>query len=77
MAAKNEGNENLRELLRDRDNLLTVREVARVLRVRETTVRDWLRKETVPGYKLPGGWRIRVGDLLNFIEGASGKGLPF
>lgn len=61
-------NSALRELLGDRENLLMVPEVAKVLRVRDTTVRDWLRKNLLPGYRIPGGWRVRVGDLLDFIE---------
>ncbi|MBN1289114.1 MAG: helix-turn-helix domain-containing protein [Actinobacteria bacterium] len=56
------------ELLNDRDNLLTVQEVAGILRVKEFTVREWLRKSTLPGYRLPSGWRVKAGDLTDFLE---------
>jgi excisionase family DNA binding protein len=59
----------LRDLLSDKDSLLTVREVAHVLRVKETTVREWLRKGVLKGYRIPGGWRVRVANLLDFMEG--------
>lgn len=58
----------MRELHEDRERLLTVSEVAGILRVKDTTVRDWLRKDSIQGYRLPAGWRISAGDLLDFIE---------
>lgn len=56
------------DLLKNRDNLLTVQEVAGILRVKEFTVREWLKKNTLPGYRLPSGWRVKAGDLLDFLE---------
>lgn len=64
----NEGFLHSGELLSDRENLLTVQEVAGILRVKEFTVRKWLRRNTLPGYRLPSGWRVRAGDLIDFLE---------
>jgi excisionase family DNA binding protein len=53
------------------DRLLTVAEVAARLAMQQTTVREWLRMERLPGY-LPGGrrggWRVKESDLERFIE---------
>ena len=44
--------------------LLTVAEVAGLLRVWPETVRIWLQSDKLKGMKLPGGdWRIQRGDL--------------
>ena len=51
--------------------LLTVPEVAERLRVSEDTVREWLRKKRLRGYRPGGtkaGWRVRASDLQRFIE---------
>ena len=51
------------------DNLLTVSEAARVIRVREETVRDYIRKGRLPARALPGGYyRIREEDLKTFLR---------
>lgn len=68
MKEDSSGNVSPGQLLECRDNFLTPRDVACVLRVKETTIREWLRKGNLTGYKLPGGWRVRAGDLLDFIE---------
>ncbi|MDR7415287.1 MAG: helix-turn-helix domain-containing protein [Armatimonadota bacterium] len=50
--------------------MLTVREVARRLRVTEESVRRWLRGGLLRGVPLRGraGWRIPEAELLRFIE---------
>lgn len=56
----------------ERDRLLTVPEVAEQMRVSEATVRDWLRRGHLRGFRPGGtkaGWRIRESDLRAFMLG--------
>lgn len=55
------------------DRLLTVAEVAQVLRLNPETVRRWLRQGRLHGISLGsdrGGWRVRESDLQRLVEGA-------
>ena len=50
--------------------ILTPAEAARLLRVSETTVKDWARAGDLPGaFKLGKEWRIEAGALLAYIRG--------
>lgn len=60
--------DSLNDVMADPLNFLTVGETARILRKKDATIRTWLRNGILPGYKFPGGWRVRVGDLQEFIE---------
>jgi excisionase family DNA binding protein len=54
------------------DELLTVPEVATMLRLNEQTVRKWLRQGTIPGISMgsrQAGWRVRRSDVERFLEG--------
>jgi excisionase family DNA binding protein len=54
------------------DELLTVDEVARRLKVHPETVRRWLRADQLRGVQFGGkrtGYRIRMSDLQLFISG--------
>ena len=54
------------------DELLTVDEVARRLKVHPETVRRWLRADQLHGVRFGGkrtGYRIRMSDLQLFISG--------
>jgi len=53
--------------------LYTVQEVAKLLRVTDSTVRRWLKNGDLPRVKLGHVIRIRPGDLEKFIENAIGK----
>jgi len=60
------------------DDLLTVPEVAKRLRVSEETVRRWLRDGRLSGRRLPStraGWRIPASELHRFVatEDPEGK----
>ncbi len=50
---------------RDPDELLTVAEVATELKVKDATVRTWIRHDKLPARRLGGGkeFRVRRGDL--------------
>jgi excisionase family DNA binding protein len=52
-------------------NLLTLREVADVVKVSETTVRRWVRDGSLAAYKVGkrGQLRVREQDLETFLEG--------
>ncbi len=51
-------------------NLLTVIEVAKRLRVTPEAVRRWLRAGQLKGFMLGdrGGWRVRAGEVESFIS---------
>lgn len=53
-------------------DLLTPDEAAEILRVKRSTVMNWLRGGTLPGIKLGDGkaaeWRIERGDLESYIQ---------
>ena len=53
------------------DELMTVPEVAAMLRLNEQTVRKWLRDGRLPGIYLgsrTAGWRVRRADVTAFLE---------
>jgi len=59
------------------NELLTVEEVTRVLKVHEETVRRWIRSRELPALLLGsarGGYRVRRADLDQFIEEKSAMG---
>ena len=47
--------------------LLTLVEVAIILRVSTRTVTRFIQRRTLPAYKVGGQWRIHKNDLLKFI----------
>lgn len=50
------------------DELLTVAEVAKKLKVSEETVKRMLRLKQLPGYKITGGaWRVSTLDLEQYL----------
>jgi excisionase family DNA binding protein len=48
--------------------LLTVKEVAQVLRLSEEAVRRLLRSKQLRGYTVQNSWRIRQEDVEEFLE---------
>jgi excisionase family DNA binding protein len=48
--------------------LLTVRDVSQLLKVKEATVRTWIREQQMRAIKFGRDWRIREDDLEMFIE---------
>jgi excisionase family DNA binding protein len=50
------------------DKLYTVSEVAKLLRVSEKQVRNWINKGELPAFSMERGYRIYEADLLAFIE---------
>jgi excisionase family DNA binding protein len=58
--------------------LLTTKEVAALLRVKESTVRHWVCTGALPNVKFPGAVRYRVDAIQSWIDSASrdGHGKP-
>lgn len=48
--------------------ILTVADVAKYLRVSETTVWRWCSSGLVPAFRIGRGWRIRQSDLEEYIN---------
>jgi excisionase family DNA binding protein len=58
------------------EQLLTVPDVAKRLRVSEWTVRDWLRDGKIRGFRIGGrktGWRVRASEIERFLSEAEGR----
>jgi excisionase family DNA binding protein len=51
-----------------RKPLMTVHETASVLKVKESTVRTWIRENKLRAIKFGREWRITVVDLEAFLE---------
>lgn len=50
------------------NSVLTVKEVAALLRVDEKTVYRLVKKRELPGFKVAGTWRFKSDDLESWIE---------
>lgn len=48
--------------------LLTVHETAEQLRVKESTIRTWIRQEKLRAIKFGREWRIAIRDLERFLN---------
>ena len=59
------------------DELLTVPEIAAMLRLNEQTVRRWLRDGTLPGFRIgqnrKAGWRARRSEVEQYLEAQRGE----
>ncbi len=50
------------------NTVLTVKEVAALLRVDEKTVYRLVKKRELPGFKVAGAWRFKRADIESWIE---------
>jgi len=48
--------------------MLTLHEVAELLKVKESTVRAWIKDGQLRAFKFGRDWRVAVKDLENFVE---------
>lgn len=55
------------------EQILTVRDVAELLKINEKTVYRLASEGRVPGFKVGGSWRFRAGDIENWIAAEVGK----
>jgi len=55
--------------------MLTPEQVAEQLSVKVETVREWLRRSLLVGYKIGGAkdWRVKPSDLAAFLEARRNK----
>ena len=53
--------------------LMTVHETAEKLKVKESTVRSWIREKKLRAIKFGREWRIAVVDLENFLNENANK----
>jgi putative molybdopterin biosynthesis protein len=57
------------------EEVYTLEEVAKQLKVSVKTVRQWVRTDQLKGFKAGKQWRVRAGDLEAFASSpATGKG---
>lgn len=50
------------------DSLMTVEEVAKYLKVEESTVYTWARERRIPAMKIGRFWRFRKEDIEKWLE---------
>ena len=50
------------------EKLLSVKEAAEYLGLKENTVREWLRSGALKGIKIGKSWRIKISDLEALID---------
>ena len=48
--------------------MLTLHEVAELLKVKESTVRAWIKDQQLRAFKFGRDWRVAVKDLEAFLE---------
>lgn len=53
--------------------MLTVHEIADLLKMRESTVRAWIRDGDLRAIKMGRDWRVAVKDLEAFMEGHANR----
>ncbi|MDD3288781.1 MAG: helix-turn-helix domain-containing protein [Alphaproteobacteria bacterium] len=56
-----------------KDNVLTVRDVAEMLKLAEKTVYSLVADGEIPGFKVGGSWRFSRKELENWIEAQNRK----
>jgi len=55
------------QAMRDRDEILTLQEVAEYLKLNEKTIYRLAQRGELPGFKAGGSWRFRRGDIEEWI----------
>lgn len=56
------------------DEILTIREVAEYLKIKEKTAYALVARGEIPGFKVGGSWRFRKGELDRWIKEQERKG---
>ncbi|MCM8791726.1 MAG: helix-turn-helix domain-containing protein [Candidatus Omnitrophica bacterium] len=55
----------------DENNLLTIDELARYLKVTRRTIYEWLKKKKIPAVKIIGQWRFKKERIDAWLESHS------
>ena len=50
------------------DDIITIEEVAKYLRVSDRTVYDWAQKGEIPAGKIGTVWRFKKSDIINWVN---------
>jgi len=50
------------------DDLMTIEEVAKYLRVKKRTIYDWVKKGKIPAIKAVGQWRFKKGKIKDWLD---------
>ena len=56
-----------------RDAYLTIKELAKYLKVKQSTVYNWVNKERVPASKVVGQWRFKRSEIDNWIKSSNNR----
>lgn len=51
------------------EKIYTIAEVAEILRVKDYTVREWLREGKLKGFKAGNRWRVKESELKKMTNG--------
>lgn len=55
------------------DDIITIKEVAEYLKIKEKTAYALAAKGEIPGFKVGGSWRFDKNDIQQWIERKKGK----
>ena len=55
------------------DAYMTIKELAKYLRVKQSTVYNWVNNDRVPASKIVGQWRFRRSDIDDWIKNSNNK----
>lgn len=61
------------EIMIDEKKLLSVKDIASMLQLKETTVREWVRKGKIKGLKFGHQWRFRISDIEEWLDNGDDK----
>ena len=55
------------------EKYLTVKEVAKIMRVSPITIYRWLKKQTIPAYKFGDTWRFSASEIIEYAKQKGGN----
>ena len=55
------------------DTYLTIKELAKYLRVKQSTVYNWVNSDRIPASKIVGQWRFRRSEIDSWIKENNNK----
>ena len=57
-----------------KNDIVTIKEVAEYLKIKEQTVYSLVAKGEIPGFKVGGSWRFRISELESWVKEQENKG---
>lgn len=58
---------------KENSKIMTVSEVAEYLRISEVTTYKLVQSGSIPGFKIGRSWRVKLDDLLEYIDKKKGE----